>query len=185
MKIIRTLIPEVVLLEPEVFGDSRGFFLETYSASKYKNVGIDGNFVQDNHSRSGANILRGLHYQLKHPQGKLVRVARGRVFDVALDIRLGSKTFGMAVWAELSDENMQQLYIPPGFAHGFCVLSDYADFEYKCTDYYHPDDEGGISWNDPELNIPWPTKSPVVSDKDSKYFNLSDISHANLPVFTT
>ena len=184
MKIIRTSIPEVVLLEPAVFGDSRGFFLETYSASKYKNVGIDADFVQDNHSRSGENILRGLHYQLKHPQGKLVRVARGRVFDVALDIRLGSKTFGMAVWAELSDENMRQLYVPPGFAHGFCVLSDYADFEYKCTDYYHPDDEGGISWNDPELNIPWPIKSPVLSDKDSKYFNLSDVSHANLPVFT-
>jgi len=175
-------MPEVVIFEPEVFGDERGFFQETYSLKRYKEAGIDTVFVQDNHSRSRINTLRGLHYQLNNPQGKLVRVVYGKVFDVAVDIRPNSKTFGRAVWAELSDKNFRQLYVPPGFAHGFCVLSDYVDFEYKCTDYYNPDDEGGIRWNDPNLNIPWPIAEPMLSEKDLQYVNLSEIPHDQLPL---
>ncbi len=184
MKLIKASIPEVLIIEPTVFSDSRGFFLETFSHQKYKSIGIDLDFVQDNHSRSFKNTLRGLHYQLNNPQGKLVRVARGSVFDVALDIRKGSRTFGKAVFAELSDENMRQIYVPPGFAHGFCVTSDFADFEYKCTDYYHPEDEGGILWSDSKIGIPWPTKYPLVSQKDSNYSTLSEISVDDLPAIS-
>lgn len=184
MKIVSTNIPGVLQIEPKVFGDSRGFFIETYSEKYYKENGILDTFVQDNHSRSGKFVLRGLHYQLNNPQGKLVRVVRGAVFDVALDIRLGSATFGKAAWTILSDENKFQFYIPPGFAHGFCVLSDFVDFEYKCSDYYYPEDEGTILWNDPELKIPWPIENPIISDKDKNAYFLRDIPLEKLPKYT-
>lgn len=185
MKIIPTVIPEVLIIEPKVFGDERGFFVETYSEARYKNSGILLDFVQDNHSRSSKGILRGLHFQLNHPQGKLVRVVRGSVFDVALDIRVGSPSFGQAAWVELSEDNKLQLWVPPGFAHGFVVTSETADFEYRCTDYYHPETEGAVLWNDPNLNIPWPIDSPLLSAKDSVAQCLKDIDPAQLPQFIT
>ena len=156
-----------MLIEPDVYGDSRGFFMETWHASKYAEQGLDVNFVQDNHSRSQRGVLRGLHYQLEQPQGKLVRVSLGAVFDVAVDIRKGSPTFGQWVGVELSSENFKQLYVPPGFAHGFCVLSESADFFYKCTDFYAPEYEQGILWNDPDIGIKWPDGEFMVSDKDA------------------
>lgn len=183
MKIIPTVIPEVLIIEPKVFGDERGFFLETYSQARYKTFGIPLDFVQDNHSRSSKGVLRGLHFQLNHPQGKLVRVVRGSVFDVALDIRVGSPSFGQAVWAELSEDNKLQLWVPPGFAHGFVVTSESADFEYKCTDYYHPEKEGVVLWNDPNLNIPWPIDSPLLSAKDCCAQCLKDFDCLELPQF--
>ncbi len=152
----RTEIPDVLLLEPRVFGDSRGFFVETFRQSWLEEAGLDLRFVQDNQSRSSRGVLRGLHYQLQQPQGKLVRVAQGRVFDVAVDVRLGSPTFGRWTGAVLDDENHRQLYIPPGLAHGFVVLSETAEFLYKCTNYYHPPSENGILWNDPDIGIEWP-----------------------------
>ncbi len=167
MKITATRVPEVLLIEPDVFGDARGFFLESWHARKYAEQGLDVNFVQDNHSRSRRGVLRGLHYQLEQPQGKLVRVVDGAVFDVAVDIRKGSPTFGQWVGAELSGDNHRQLFVPPGFAHGFCVLSDSADFLYKCTDYYAPQDEQGIRWDDPDIGIDWPGEDFTISDKDA------------------
>ena len=167
MKITPTGIPDVLLIEPDVFGDARGFFLESWHAQKFAAQGLDVNFVQDNHSRSSRGVLRGLHYQLEQPQGKLVRVVCGSVFDVAVDIRRGSPTFGQWAGAELSGDNHQQLYVPPGFAHGFCVLSESADFLYKCTDYYAPQDEYGIRWNDPDIGIDWPSEDFTISDKDA------------------
>jgi len=170
MKLLPTDHPELLLIEPDVHRDARGFFLETYHARRYAELGIPDVFVQDNHSRSGRGVLRGLHYQLDHPQGKLVRVASGRIFDVAVDIRRGSPYFGHYTGVELSGENQLQLYIPPGFAHGFCVLSEQVDFLYKCTDYYAPGDEYGIAWNDPALAIAWPEmdyllrKNPVLAE---------------------
>jgi dTDP-4-dehydrorhamnose 3,5-epimerase len=178
-----TELPEVLNIYPKVFGDDRGFFLETYSVSKYRDAGIAFDFVQDNHSRSAHGVLRGLHYQLKYPQGKLVRVVSGEVFDVAVDIRLGSPTFGKAVWTILSAGTKNQFWVPPGFAHGFCVTSESADFEYKCTDFYHPEDEGAVLWNDPALDIPWPVKEPLLSAKDSAALPLSQIPHDQLPVY--
>jgi dTDP-4-dehydrorhamnose 3,5-epimerase len=183
MEIIKTDIPEVMHIHPKVFGDERGFFMETYSAERYKEAGIDMAFVQDNHSRSAHGVLRGLHYQLKHPQGKLVRVVSGVVFDVAVDIRLGSPTFGKAVWSILSAGMKNQFWVPPGFAHGFCVVSESADFEYKCTDFYHPEDEGAVLWNDPELNIPWPIDKPLLSSKDSEALPLAKIDKHKLPIY--
>ena len=183
MKIIETTLPGVLILEPKIFGDERGFFIETYSEKRYKNAGIPMTFVQDNHSHSSKGVLRGLHFQLNHPQGKLVRVVRGSVFDVAVDIRVGSRTFGQAAWVELSGENKRQFWVPPGFAHGFLVTSDTADFEYKCTDYYDPEDEGALLWDDPNLNIPWPVDSPVLSVKDSGAQCLKDIDTTQLPKF--
>ncbi|RVT46854.1 dTDP-4-dehydrorhamnose 3,5-epimerase [Rheinheimera sediminis] len=157
MKVIETGLQGCVVIEPKVFGDERGFFLETFSASRYAELaGIDLPFVQDNHSRSAKGVLRGLHFQKKRPQGKLVRVVRGEVFDVAVDIRPASASFGQWYGLILSEENKKQFWVPPGFAHGFVVLSDMADFEYKCTDYYDPSDEGSLSWNDPDLAIQWP-----------------------------
>src|SRR5690606_2242225 len=156
------------IFEPKVFGDSRGFFVETYQAERYKEAGIELPFVQDNHSRSPYGVLRGLHFQKTRPQGKLVRVSRGAVYDVAVDINPASPTFGHYVGVELNDENQRQLWIPPGYAHGFCVLSDVADFQYKCTDYYFPEDEGGLLWNDPDVGIPWPVETPALSEKDKK-----------------
>ena len=176
MKVVNTPLEGCLIIEPDVFGDDRGFFLETYQSDRYKkDAGIDFNFVQDNHSRSSFGILRGLHFQKTKPQGKLVRVVTGEVFDVVVDIRKQSKTFGKWTGITINDSNKKQLWVPPGFAHGFQVLSEYADFEYKCTDYYDPDDEGIIHWNDPSLNISWPIKDPVVSKKDSQAPFLSDI----------
>jgi len=166
MKILREPLPGLVLIQPDVYGDERGFFLETWQQKRYKEIGIKEDFVQDNWSRSAKGVLRGLHFQQENPQGKLVSVRTGKVFDVAVDIRKDSHTFGKWVGEELSDENHLQLYVPPGFAHGFCVLSDKADFVYKCTNYYSPDDEAGIIWNDATIGIEWPVQNPVVSEKD-------------------
>ncbi|MBN4082533.1 dTDP-4-dehydrorhamnose 3,5-epimerase [Mariprofundus ferrooxydans] len=184
MQIVKTAIPEVLLIKPKVFGDARGFFLETYNKERYMAAGFsDVDFVQDNHSRSSKGVLRGLHFQLDNPQGKLVQVVTGSVFDVAVDIRVGSPTFGQWYGCVLSEENHHQLWIPPKFAHGFCVLSETADFVYKCTDYYNPEDEAGLLWRDPEIGIAWPLDTPLLSDKDQKYACLSDINPDLLPIY--
>ena len=176
MKISHSKLNGCVIIEPRVFGDERGFFLETFQAVRYKQeAGIDLPFVQDNHSRSARGVLRGLHFQKTKPQGKLVRVVRGEVYDVAVDIRKGSATFGEWEGVILSEDNKKQFWVPPGFAHGFVVLSDTADFEYKCTDYYDPSDEGSILWSDPDLNIPWPIANPVLSTKDESAKRLVDL----------
>jgi dTDP-4-dehydrorhamnose 3,5-epimerase len=170
MKVTPTPIADVFILEPRVFGDSRGFFLESFNQRAFNAAtGTDFNFVQDNHSRSAKNVLRGLHYQLGQPQGKLVRVVRGAVFDVAVDIRPASPTFGQWFGLELSEENHRQLWVPPGLAHGFLVLSDSAEFLYKTTDYYAPEQERCIVWNDPTLGIAWPLEggTPLLSGKDA------------------
>ncbi len=174
MKISETELPGVLLLEPKRFGDDRGFFMELFHEKRYAEAGIPGPFVQDNFSRSAKGILRGLHFQQPHAQGKLVQVFAGAVYDVAVDIRRGSPTFGRWVGVELSADNRRQLWVPPGFAHGFCVLSESADFHYKCTDFYSPASEHGIAWNDPDLGIPWPVKSPLLSPKDSAAPRLKD-----------
>lgn len=166
MKLISTALAGVVVIEPEVFVDPRGFFLETYNARRYADNGLGATFVQDNHSRSTRHTLRGLHAQWRRPQGKLLRVTRGEVFDVAVDIRLGSPSYGKWVGVVLSAENHRQLYVPPGFAHGFCVTSDVAEVEYKCTDYYDPQGELRIAWNDPAIGIEWPTTEPLLSQRD-------------------
>ena len=177
MKVTSTNIPEVLIIEPKVFGDDRGFFLETFQSERYANLaGIMLPFVQDNHSRSTYGVLRGLHFQKTKPQGKLVRVVKGKVYDVAVDLRRGSDTFGQWEAVVLSEENKKQFWVPPGFAHGFLVLSDIADFEYKCTDYYDPLDEGSILWNDPQLDISWPIEKPLLSDKDSRALLLKDLN---------
>tara|TARA_B100001939_G_scaffold307633_1_gene287800 strand:- start:575 stop:1114 length:540 start_codon:yes stop_codon:yes gene_type:complete len=170
MKVIKTELKDCVIIEPKVFGDDRGFFLESFQEKRYSELaGIKLPFVQDNHSRSTKNVLRGLHFQINKPQGKLVRVVRGEVFDVAVDVRKNSKSFGKYVSVILSSENKKQFWIPPGFAHGFLVLSNSADFEYKVTDYYDPNDEGSIRWDDSDLNIQWPlSEEPILSDKDAK-----------------
>jgi len=176
MKVIQSKLKGCVIIEPRVFGDERGFFLETFQAVRYEQeAGIDLPFVQDNHSRSAASVLRGLHFQKTKPQGKLVRVVRGEVYDVAVDIRKGSATFGEWEGVILSEDNKKQFWVPPGFAHGFVVLSDTADFEYKCTDYYDPSDEGCILWSDPDLDIPWPIANPVLSAKDESAKRLVDL----------
>lgn len=176
MKVIKTKLEGCTIIEPEVFGDDRGFFLETYQFNRYKSIlGENTVFVQDNYSRSARNVLRGLHFQINKPQGKLVRVVRGEVFDVVVDIRKNSTTCGQWMSVVLSEANMRQLWIPPGFAHGFNVLSDVADFEYKCTNYYDPSDEGCIVWNDKDLGITWPTLNPIVSGKDEIAPLLRDI----------
>ena len=173
MKATPTRLPEVVLLEPDVYGDERGFFLEYFNGSRFQQAGLDVSFVQMNHSRSARGVLRGLHYQLRQPQGKLVQVIRGEVFDVAVDIRTGSPRFGAWVGEVLSESNHRQLYVPPGFAHGFCVMSESADFLYLCTDLYRPDDEYGIAWDDPEVGIAWPGADFTVSDKDQAWPRLA------------
>lgn len=183
MKAIPTAIPEVLILEPKVFGDARGFFFESFNQKAFNEAtGLDLNFVQDNHSRSAKGVLRGLHYQLPpHAQGKLVRVVRGAVFDVAVDIRQGSPTFGQWVGVELSEDNHRQLWIPPGFAHGFLTLSDSADFLYKTTNYYAPSHERCIAWNDPQIGIQWPDigMAPLLSAKDLTGLAFSS---ADLPI---
>jgi len=169
MNVIQTKLKDCVIIEPKVFGDERGFFLETFQADRYREkAGINLSFVQDNYSRSSKGVLRGLHFQKRTPQGKLVRVVRGAVFDVAVDIRTDSKTFGQWEGIVLSAENKLQFWVPPGFAHGFVVLTDVADFEYKCTDFYDPLDEGSIMWNDPDIDITWPENLEIkTSEKDS------------------
>jgi dTDP-4-dehydrorhamnose 3,5-epimerase len=176
MEFERLAIPDVVLVKPKVFGDARGWFFESWERRKFAAAGFDIDFVQDNYSRSVQHTLRGLHYQIQRPQGKLVRVTQGEVFDVAVDLRRSSPSFGRHVAAILSADNKQQLWIPPGFAHGFYVLSETAEFFYKCTDYYAPEHERTLSWNDPRLAIPWPLgkEAPILSPKDQQGRVLSD-----------
>lgn len=170
MNVIRTEIPDVLILEPKVFGDHRGFFMESFNARVFREAtGVQADFVQDNHSRSARGVLRGLHYQIRKPQGKLVRVVRGSVFDVAVDLRRSSPTFGRWVGTELSEDNKRQFWVPPGFAHGFVVTSDSADFLYKTTEYYAPEHERCVAWNDPTIGIQWPAGiQPVLSEKDQR-----------------
>jgi dTDP-4-dehydrorhamnose 3,5-epimerase len=183
MKVVATALDGVVIVKPRVFGDQRGFFLETYQAARYKTSGIGAGFVQDNISRSVAGTLRGLHYQYPRAQAKLVQVLQGEVYDVAVDIRRGSPNFGKWVGVTLSAENHHQMYIPEGFAHGFCVLSESALFMYKCSDYYVPEDEYGVQWNDPVLNIRWPVERPVLSERDLGLPALGSIAADALPSF--
>lgn len=182
MKFTETSLPGVIIIDPDTFIDDRGFFLETYSEKIYQENGINMSFVQDNHSRSSIGVLRGLHYQLNNPQGKLVRCLNGSVFDVAVDIRRGSKYFGHYASIILSDENKKQFWIPPGFAHGFCVLSEKADFEYKCTAYYDASDQYSIAWNDPSIGIDWPISTPSLSKKDEIAEPISEINHELFPI---
>jgi dTDP-4-dehydrorhamnose 3,5-epimerase len=175
VQVVPTDIPEVLIVEPDVHIDGRGFFFETYHADKYRQHGIDGPFPQDNHSRSVAGTLRGLHLQLRRPQGKLVRVIEGEVYDVAVDVRRGSPTFGKWVGVTLTAENFRQCYVPPGFAHGFCVVSPVAQVEYKCTDVYDPASEIGIAWNDPALAITWPVREPLLSPRDTRHPTLAEV----------
>jgi len=186
MKIIETSLPGVLLLKPKVFGDYRGYFQETFHSQRYRDAGLNVNFVQDNHSRSRRGVCRGLHYQITHPQGKLVMVMRGEVFDVVVDIRRGSDTFGESFCMLLNDKDNYQIYVPPGFAHGFCVVSDEVDFVYKCTDYYHLESERGIAWNDPAININWPINESemLLSEKDRKNPLLQNIPDTDLPSLT-
>lgn len=182
MRCVPTDLSEVLLIEPDVHRDERGFFLETYHARKYQTAGISGVFVQDNHSRSVRGTLRGLHAQRQRPQGKLIRVLQGEIFDVAVDIRRGSPTFRRWVGVRLSAENFRQIYVPPGFAHGFCVISDTAEVAYKCTELYDSSDEFGVRWNDPAIGIAWPVSEPLLSDKDRTAPVLAELNHV-LPVF--
>jgi dTDP-4-dehydrorhamnose 3,5-epimerase len=181
MKFFKTSIPGVIVIKPKVYSDHRGFFTEIYRKARFMENGIDDDFVQDNLSRSGRNIIRGLHFQRINPQAKLVSVTRGRLLDVAVDVRRGSPTFGQYVTEELTGSNKWMLYIPAGFAHGFCVLSDEADFYYKCSDYYNPEGERGIVWNDPDIGIDWPVSNPVLSGRDLELPRLSEINPDDLP----
>ena len=182
MKVRETSLPGVLVVEPRVFGDARGFFTETFNTRSLAGSGIPAVFVQDNHSRSSRGVLRGLHYQLQSPQGKLVHAARGRIFDVAVDIRVGSPNFGKWVGVELNDENLYSLWIPPGFAHGFCVMSDVADVIYKCTTLYEGADDRGVLWSDPRIGIEWPERNPTISAKDAALTPLSE-ERTDLPRF--
>jgi dTDP-4-dehydrorhamnose 3,5-epimerase len=182
MRAIPTALPGVMLVEPVVHRDSRGFFLETYHERRYREAGIAATFVQDNHSRSGRGTVRGLHFQVRRPQGKLVRAVAGEMFDVAVDIRRGSPTFGRWVGARLSSENFRQIYVPPGFAHGFCILSDVGEVEYKCTELYDAEDELGVAWNDPQIGIEWPLAEPLLSAKDKAAPRLAEVMD-RLPVY--
>ena len=179
MKVIDTDLPGVKFIEPAVHGDARGFFVETFHEQRYRDeAGITLPFVQDNHSRSGRGVLRGLHLQRRRPQGKLVRVARGEVFDVVADVDPASPTFGRWVGTTLSESNHRQIWIPPGYAHGFLVMSDVADFAYKCTNYYDPQSEAGVVWNDPRLAIAWPLASPILSERDKRWPTLGELEAA-------
>ena len=183
MKIISTSIPEILVIEPVVFEDERGFFMETYHQKKYAEMGIEPVFVQDNLSHSLQGTLRGLHYQLKRPQAKLIQASKGAIFDVAVDIRSGSPNFGQWTAVLLSEENKRQMFVPAGFAHGFCVLSEAADVIYKCTDFYAPKDEGGILWSDSTIAIDWPVSGPLLSEKDKQLPCLADIPPEFLPKY--
>ncbi len=174
MEVEKTPLEGVLLIRPKVWGDGRGYFVETWQQERYSAAGIDMPFVQDNHSMSRRGILRGLHFQRTRPQGKLVSVSLGRVFDVAVDIRPGSPTFGQWYGVELTRNNQWQLWVPPGLAHGFAVLSERAHFHYKCTEYYHPEDEGAIRWNDPAIGVEWPVREPTLSAKDREAPSFSD-----------
>lgn len=185
MKVTQLDLKDILLIEPRLFKDNRGHFLETYQANRYRQEGITASFVQDNLSYSHQGVVRGLHYQLQQPQGKLVWVAAGEVLDVVVDIRRGSLNFGQSISIVLSSDNHRQLYIPAGFAHGFCVLSDTALFAYKCTDYYNPGDEYGIRWDDPALKIAWPPGEFILNDKDNGFPFLKDVSEEHLPVGRT
>ena len=176
MQVLDTKIKDVKIIQPKVFGDARGFFLETFEKNRYRDMlNLDLDFVQDNHSRSSKGVLRGLHFQMHNPQGKLVRVVRGTVFDVAVDIRKDSPTFGEWQGVILSEDNKTQFWIPPGLAHGFVVISDIADFEYKCTDYYTPENERCLIWNDPDIGIDWPIDKPLLSEKDKAGKRLTEL----------
>ncbi len=183
MRFAPTDLPDVIVVEPDVHRDGRGFFLETYHAGKYRGSGIDGPFVQDNHSQSVAGTLRGLHLQVRRPQGKLIRVIQGEIFDVAVDVRRGSPTFGRWVGVTISADNFRQCYVPPGFAHGFCVVSAMAQVEYKCTNLYDPASEIGVAWNDPALAIAWPVNEPLLSDRDRRHPTLAQLLDV-LPVWS-
>lgn len=185
MNIVKTNIEGVMIIEPDVAGDKRGFFMETYSRKRYTDIGLPDEFVQDNLSWSGKGVLRGLHYQLEHPQAKLVQVLKGEVFDVAVDIRVGSPFFGQWAGVMLSEDNKRQLYIPKGFAHGFCVTSENALFHYKCGDYYTPNDEYGLLWSDPDLGIVWPLDQPILSEKDKRCITLKEAQNERLPGYDT
>ena len=176
MNITETKLAGVLIIEPKVFGDSRGFFKETFQAERYREAGIEYTFVQDNYSRSQKGVLRGLHFQIIKPQGKLVSCPKGAVFDVAMDIDPESTTYGQYVGVELTEENHKQMWVPPGYAHGFCVLTNTADFQYKCTDYYDPFDEGGVIWNDPDVAIEWPIAHPSLSSKDALLPTLAELN---------
>ncbi len=184
MNVISTDLPGVIVIEPKVFGDARGFFLETWDSARYRSIGINQAFVQDNLSFSQRGVLRGLHFQHPNEQGKLVYVLQGVVFDVAVDIRRGSPSFGCWIGMELSFENKRQIYIPPGFAHGFCVTSTTALFAYKCTDVYSPIAEGTVAWDDPDLGIRWPVEAPQLSAKDLRGIRLKDMPAKRLPSYT-
>jgi len=176
MNVTETKLAGVLIIEPKVFGDSRGFFKETFQAERYREAGIEYTFVQDNYSRSQKGVLRGLHFQITKMQGKLVSCPKGAIFDVAVDIDPESTTYGQYVGVELTEENHKQLWVPPGYAHGFCVLTETADFQYKCTDYYDPSDEGGVIWNDPDVAIEWPIDDPSLSSKDALLPTLADVN---------
>jgi dTDP-4-dehydrorhamnose 3,5-epimerase len=171
------------MIKPVVFQDTRGFFMETFHHRKYRDSGIDRVFVQDNFSRSQKNTLRGLHYQLRYPQGKLIYALNGEIFDVVVDIQQGSPTFGKWEGFILSEENRHQLFVPEGYAHGFCVLSEVADVVYKCTDFYAPNDDFGVLWSDPAIGIDWPVKEPLLSEKDKRYPKLKDMNKSQLPIY--
>jgi dTDP-4-dehydrorhamnose 3,5-epimerase len=181
MKFVETSLPGCIVIEPQVFGDSRGFFYESYNEAKYREAGIDRRFVQSNVSRSAHGVLRGLHYQWPHPQGKLVSVLEGEVYDVAVDIRRGSPTFGQWAGVMLTAENHRHFWIPEGFAHGFCVVSEHATFSYQCTDLYDAKADGAVRWDDPAVGIDWPLTDPLLSDKDSKAPLLADVPVDRLP----
>jgi dTDP-4-dehydrorhamnose 3,5-epimerase len=184
VRVVPSALPEVLVVEPDIVRDVRGFFLETYQVDRYKAHGIDGPFLQDNHSRSAGRTIRGLHLQRRHMQGKLIRVIEGEIFDVAVDVRRGSPTFGRWVGVTLSAANFRQCYVPPGFAHGFCVTSDVAQVEYKCTALYDPASELGIAWDDPALAVAWPVADPILSARDSRNPTLSAQTD-QLPTFGT
>jgi len=183
MKLIETSLPGALIIEPQVFGDSRGFFYESYNKGKWRDAGIDADFIQTNVSRSARGVLRGLHYQWPNPQGKLVNVLEGEVYDVAVDIRRGSPTFGQSIAVMLTADNHRHFWIPEGFAHGFCVVSEFATFTYQCTALYDAKADAGIRWNDAELAIDWPLSEPLLSDKDRRTPLLKDVALERLPVF--
>ncbi len=184
MQPVKTSLPDVWELQPKVFRDARGFFLETYNRNRFAEIGIHETFVQDNHSRSANGTLRGLHYQLHHAQAKLCRVIEGEVYDVAVDIRVGSPTFGQWTGVVLSAEKQNQIFIPAGFAHGFVARSESVQFLYKCSEFYDPSDEHGVIWNDPNLAIAWGVSNPLISEKDTKYSMLAEVSPADLPRYS-
>jgi dTDP-4-dehydrorhamnose 3,5-epimerase len=183
MRVNRTKLEGCLVIEPKRFGDARGFFLESYHQTRYREEGITDSFVQDNHSRSMKNILRGMHFTVRKPQAQIVTVMRGHIFDVGVDLRSGSATFGQWVGAELRDDAACQIYMPPGLAHGFCVLSEFADLHYKCSEMYDAEDEGGLLWSDPDIGIAWPLLTPAISSRDTAFPRLRDIPSSKLPAF--